>query len=128
MERKKMKRVNVIIESDVYERARAVAFLRKESISEIFREAMREWMSTHLDKRVELLLSASDERKLLKILESDEFASAGKANKLLRSRRKGASPEDSKVGLNRTSRKLSSITGDSKAYVDAIRGEWNRRK
>ena len=28
---------------------------------------MREWMSAHFDKRAELLLSASDERKLLKI-------------------------------------------------------------
>ena len=85
MERKKMKRVNVIIETDVYEKARAVAFIRKESISEIFREAMREWMSGHLDKKSELLLSESDERKLLKILESDEFVSSDTVKKTLRS-------------------------------------------
>ena len=80
-----MKRVNVIIETDVYEKARAVAFIRKESISEIFREAMREWMSGHFDKKAELLLSESDERKLLKILESDEFVSSDTAKKTLRS-------------------------------------------
>jgi len=85
MEHKKMKRVNVIIESDVYEKARAVAFIRKESISGIFREAMREWMSGHFDKKAELLLSESDERKLLKILESDEFVPADEAKKTLRS-------------------------------------------
>ena len=80
-----MKRVNVIIESDVYEKARAIAFLRKESISKIFRKALREWMSKNTDKRAELLLSESDERKLLKILESEEFVSSDNAKKLLRS-------------------------------------------
>lgn len=85
MEPKKMKRVNVIIESDVYEKARAVAFLRKESISEIFRKALREWMSGHVDKRAELLLSETDERKLLEILESDEFVTANEAKTILKS-------------------------------------------
>lgn len=80
-----MKRVNLIIESDVYEKARAVAFIRKESISEIFRKAIREWMSGHFDKKAELLLSESDEHKLLKILESDEFISAEEAKKTLKS-------------------------------------------
>lgn len=78
-----MKRVNVIIESDIYEKARVVAFLRKESISEIFRKAIREWMSAHIDKKAELLLTESDERKLLKILESDEFVPSDIAKKSL---------------------------------------------
>jgi sugar/nucleoside kinase (ribokinase family) len=76
-----MKRVNVIIESEIYEKARAVAFVRKVSISEIFRKAIKEWMQSHLDKRAVLLLSESDEEKLLKILESDEFVSSEKAKK-----------------------------------------------
>ena len=79
-----MKRVNVIVESDIYEKARAVAFVRKESISEIFRKAIREWMSGHFDGKAELLLTEKDERRLLKIIESDEFVSAADAKSILK--------------------------------------------
>ncbi len=85
MEHKEMKRVNVIVESEIYEKARAVAFIRKESISEIFRKAIREWMADHVDRKAELLLSEKDERKLLKILESNDFVSAEEAKKSLKS-------------------------------------------
>jgi hypothetical protein len=84
MEHKKMRRVNVIVESDIYEKARAVAFVRKESISEIFRQAIREWLSGHLDGKAELLLSETDEHRLLKIIESDEFVAAVDAKSILK--------------------------------------------
>jgi vacuolar-type H+-ATPase subunit C/Vma6 len=83
MERSKMKRVNIIIDSDLYDKARAIAFIKKESISGIFRKALREWMRKNLDKKTEILLSEHDEERLLKILESDEFFSSPKAKKSL---------------------------------------------
>jgi Arc/MetJ-type ribon-helix-helix transcriptional regulator len=76
-----VKRINIIINSDLYDKARAMAFIKRESISEIFRKALREWMTKQADKRVEILLSEKDERRLLDILKSDEFIPAEKAKK-----------------------------------------------
>lgn len=73
MEKKPMKRVNVILETDLYDRARVVGFIRKKSLSEIVRDALRDWLSTNVDERAELILSEKDERRLLKILAEDEF-------------------------------------------------------
>lgn len=78
-----MKRVNIIIETDLYDRARALAFVRRKSISEIIRTALRESLSKSMDAKTEALLSEKDERKLLKILESDEFVPAAAAKKSL---------------------------------------------
>jgi vacuolar-type H+-ATPase subunit C/Vma6 len=83
MERSKMKRINIIIDSDLYDKARAIAFIKRESISEIIRKALREWMAKNLGKKAETLLSEHDEERLLKILESDEFLSSLKAKKSL---------------------------------------------
>jgi len=83
MERKKMKRVNVIIEADLYQKARVIAFVRGQSISEIFRTALGTWLSLHLDEKAELVLTETDERKLIKILTTDEFIPAENAKKKL---------------------------------------------
>ena len=78
-----MKRVNVILDSDLYDKARTMAFLRRASISEIIRKALREWMEKNLDKKAEILLSETEEERLLKILETEEFVPASKVKKLL---------------------------------------------
>ena len=78
-----MKRVNIIMDSDLYDKARAMAFLRRASISEIVRKALREWMERNLDKKAEILLQETEEKKLLKILETDEFIPSLKVKKLL---------------------------------------------
>ena len=83
MERKRMKRVNIILEADVYDRARVVAFLRKKSLSEIVRNALSDWLSTNIDSEAELILSERDERRLLRILTSEEFVPLDKAKKSL---------------------------------------------
>ena len=71
------------MDSDLYDKARAIAFLRRASISEIIRKALREWMEKNLDKKAEILLSETDERRLVRILETDEFVPASKVKKLL---------------------------------------------
>jgi hypothetical protein len=79
MERKPMKRVNVILEADLSHKARVVAFLRKRSLSEIVRNALRDWLTANIDADTELILSERDERRLLQILASDEFVPLNKA-------------------------------------------------
>jgi Arc/MetJ-type ribon-helix-helix transcriptional regulator len=83
MEKATMKRVNVIIDSDLYDQARTMAFLRRVSISEIIRKALREWMEKNLERKAEILLSETEEKKLLKILKTEEFIPAEKVKKLL---------------------------------------------
>ncbi|MCX6564154.1 MAG: hypothetical protein NTU60_11200 [Candidatus Aminicenantes bacterium] len=83
MERKKMKRVNIILESELYDRARTVAFVKRKSLSEIVRNALKQWLAINVDPKVELLLSETEENKLLKILESEEFVASDKAKKSL---------------------------------------------
>jgi metal-responsive CopG/Arc/MetJ family transcriptional regulator len=73
MEKKRMKRVNVILETDLYDRARVVGFIRKKSLSEIVRDALRDWLTTNVDEKAELVLSEKDERRILKILAEDDF-------------------------------------------------------
>lgn len=78
-----MKRVNIILESELYDRARTVAFVKRKSLSEIVRNALKQWLAINVDPKVELLLSETEENKLLKILESEEFVVSDKAKKSL---------------------------------------------
>ena len=68
-----MKRVNVILETELYDKARVIGFIRKKSLSEIVRDALRDWLSLNVDERAELVLSEKDEKRLLQILAEDEF-------------------------------------------------------
>jgi Arc/MetJ-type ribon-helix-helix transcriptional regulator len=83
IKRKAMKRVNVILETELYEKARVVGFIRKRSLSEIVRDALRDWLRTNVDERAELVLSEKDERELLRILAEDEFIPFERAKKEL---------------------------------------------
>lgn len=78
-----MKRVNVILQSDLYDKARVVAFVKRRSLSSIVRGALSEWLARNVDSGAELLLAEKDEKRLMKILESDEFVPAGRAKKSL---------------------------------------------
>ena len=68
-----MKRVNVILEADLYDKARIVAFVKRKSLSSIVRGALSEWLTRNVDAGTELLIAEKDEKRLLKILASDEF-------------------------------------------------------
>ena len=78
-----MKRVNVILDADLYDKARVVAFVKKKSLSEIVRNALSEWLTLHIDSETELVLSAKDEKRLLRILTTDEFIPLDEAKKSL---------------------------------------------
>jgi len=81
--KKAMKRVNVILETDLYDKARVIGFIRKKSLSEIVRDALRDWLKTNVDERAELILSEKDERQLLKILAEDDFVPLEEVKKSL---------------------------------------------
>jgi len=83
MEKKAMKRVNVILETELYDKARVVGFIRKKSLSEIVRDALRDWLRTNVDEKAELALSEKDERELLRILAEDDFVPFEQAKKEL---------------------------------------------
>jgi len=83
MEKKVMKRVNVILEAELYDKARVVGFIRKKSLSEIVRDALREWLKSNVDERAELVFTEKDERELLRILAEDEFIPIEQAKKEL---------------------------------------------
>ncbi len=78
-----MKRVNVVLEADLYDKARVVAFVKKTSLSKIVRNALSAWLSANIDAETELILSERDERRLLKILTSEEFVALDKAKRSL---------------------------------------------
>jgi hypothetical protein len=83
MEKKPMKRVNVILETDLYDRARVIGFIRKKSLSEIVRDALRDWLMTNVAEKTELVLSEKEERRLLKILAEDDFVPLDRVKKSL---------------------------------------------
>lgn len=68
-----MRRINIMIDEDLYKKVRALSFFRNESISEIIRRSLRDWIEKRMSKKEELILSAKDEKELLEILASDEF-------------------------------------------------------
>ena len=78
-----MKRVNVILEADLYDKARIVAFVKRKSLSAIVRGALSEWLTKNVDAETELLIAEKDKKRLMKILESDEFIPAESAKKTL---------------------------------------------
>ena len=67
-----MKRLNITIDSDLYEKARALAFIKRVSISQIIRASLSDWLEKN-KKIIERILSEQDEDRLLKIIENDEF-------------------------------------------------------
>jgi len=81
MEKKRMKRGNVILEEDLYDKARTVAFVKKKSLSEIVRNALKDWLAMNIDAEMEIVLSEKDERRLLRILSRDDFVPLEKAKK-----------------------------------------------
>lgn len=69
-----MKRLNLTIDENLYEDARKASFITRRSISDILREAIREWFVNHtLGEKGELILSREDEQEIIDIIENDEF-------------------------------------------------------
>lgn len=69
-----MKRINLTVDEKLYEDTRKASFVTRRPISEILREAMKEWFVNHtLSEKGELMLTADDESEILEILENEEF-------------------------------------------------------
>lgn len=78
-----MKRLNITIDEDLYKKIKALAFFRNESISEIIRKSLKEWIDKKIGRKEDLFLSAKEEREILEILSSDEFVTSEEAKKNL---------------------------------------------
>ena len=72
-----MQRLNLTIDENLYEQARAFSFLQKKSISQIIRESLEEYINSDITtkQKADLLLEADDKEEILKILKKDEFVS-----------------------------------------------------
>lgn len=79
-----MKRLNITIDEELYRKVKALSFFRNESISEIIRKSLKDWIEKKLSKKEELILSATDEKEVLEILSSDGFISSEEVKKSLR--------------------------------------------
>lgn len=79
-----MRRLNITIDDELYKKVKALSFFRNESISQIIRKSLRDWIDKRIGKREELILSAKNEKEILEILSSDEFISAEEAKRMLK--------------------------------------------
>ena len=72
-----MHRLNVTIDEILYEKARAVSFIEKKSISQMIRESLSEYLSknTKTKQQANLILETDDEKEILSILANEEFTS-----------------------------------------------------
>ena len=77
-----MKRLNITIDEELYKKVKALSFFRSESISEIIRKSLRDWIAKHIGKKEDLFLSAKDEKEVLEILSSDEFLTSEEFTKV----------------------------------------------
>ncbi|MCK4337121.1 MAG: ribbon-helix-helix protein, CopG family [Candidatus Aminicenantes bacterium] len=78
-----MKRLNITIDEDLYKKLRALSYIRNESISNIIRLSLRDWIKNIMGKKEEIILSAQDEEDILEILEKDELISIDDVKKNL---------------------------------------------
>lgn len=79
-----MRRLNITIDDELYKKVKALSFFRNESISQIIRKSLRDWIDKRIGKREELILSAKNEKEILEILSSDEFISAEESKRMLK--------------------------------------------
>jgi len=77
------RRLNITIDEELYRKVRALSFFRNESISEIIRTSLKAWIDKKIGKKENLILSAKDEKEILKILSSDEFVTSEEAKEIL---------------------------------------------
>jgi len=72
-----MHRLNLTIDEELYEQARAVSFIEKKSISQMIRESLSEYLSKEnkTKQQANLILEADDEKEILSILANEEFTS-----------------------------------------------------
>jgi len=72
-----MHRLNLTIDEELYEQARAVSFIEKKSISAMIRESLKEYIAKNskTKEQANLILEADDEKEILSILKKEEFTS-----------------------------------------------------
>lgn len=63
-----MKRINISLDDQMYERLRAVSFLKHTPISQLIRESLEQTVLSEYSQEAALLLDAEDETQLLTIL------------------------------------------------------------
>ena len=72
-----MHRLNLTIDEELYEQARAVSFIEKKSISQMIRESLSQYIekNSKTKQQADLILEANDEKEILLILANEKFTS-----------------------------------------------------
>lgn len=73
-----MKSLNIKIDEDLYETIRTIGFIKKKSMAVVVREFLRDTLASQpkeLKDKVELVLEAEDEKRVLEILAQNEWVS-----------------------------------------------------
>jgi len=72
-----MHRLNLTIDENLYQKARAFSFLENKSISQMIRESLSEYLDKSKEKntQAELLLEADDAEEILAIMKNEDFIS-----------------------------------------------------
>ena len=73
-----MKSLNIKIDENLYESIRTIGFMRKKPIAVIVREFLQETIlsqSKETKEKMELILEADDEKRVLEILSKNEWVS-----------------------------------------------------
>ena len=73
-----MKSLNIKIDESLYERIRTIGFIQKKPLAVAVREFLQESISSQskeVKEKIELILSAEDEKRILSILAKDEWIS-----------------------------------------------------
>lgn len=73
--------LNVFLEMELHDKARVVGFIRRKSLSEIIRVALRDRLISNVDEKAGLVLTEKDDRRLQYVLAANEFVSPGEAQK-----------------------------------------------
>lgn len=67
-----VRRVNFTIEDSLYQKVRAISFIKNKSVSEIIRESLSNFMSKDLQEKAEEVLSIEEENELVKKIQPDK--------------------------------------------------------
>ncbi len=76
-----MKRLNITIDEETYEKARAFAFVKKMSFSKLIREALKQVLKNN--EAFEIKLTKEEEEMFLNIIKNDKFLSSEEVKRKL---------------------------------------------
>ena len=67
-----LRRINITFDEDLYQKVKALCFIKKKPVSEYIRESVISFMTEEMERKAEEVLSAEEESELLKLMKAEE--------------------------------------------------------